>query len=106
MLTSKINTLTFIKKIEGLGWRQVSGRDIQTFLEINEHGGVSKADLNEIVLGDRDATKSGFNRSLEKWLEQGFIDAEEIEKAVTQNGQGRVIYKMSKKGIKFLEGCK
>lgn len=106
MLTQKINALKL-----GLAFlnddtqeHRFSILDMVVLLIINEHPESGKADLCEIIYGDRAASKSSLDRPVSRLESMGVISSTP-NKGSTKSGNSRTLYKLTAFGEKFLKNC-
>lgn len=110
MINQKIDTLKYLTAVHMMNMDGSSdGRlqllDALLLLTINEHPDSSKTDYVEILYSDREATKSAIDRPINRLLDTELIERIENENADTKSGQGRMLYRLSVRGEKFLKRC-
>ncbi len=108
MLRQKINSLTLFKKFHVLNVKKGKRHSMlhpYVLLLINEHPEICKKELTILIYGDNGASKSSLDRPLDRLISDRFVELIMDENKKTKKGEGRIFYKVSKKGEKFLQSC-
>lgn len=108
MITQDLNALRYCSAMFELGEvfnTRYGLLDSIVLLTIFEHPESGKADINEIHYGDREKSKSSLDRPVSRLLDAGLIEKISRDDISTKLGKCKTVYRVSKKGHKFLSSC-